>query len=97
MRQLLVIPNVRAYAGLFYCRTLSGYITYHLPSTEKFFILPKQYIYIYKLLRFETLNEFDAVENEKCLYPYWESNPDIEIFLPLYLVSIETDVPQLIR
>ena len=30
-RQLLVIPSVKSYAGLFYCRTLSGYFTYHLP------------------------------------------------------------------
>ena len=25
----------QSYAGLFYCRTLSGYFTHHLPCTKK--------------------------------------------------------------
>jgi hypothetical protein len=33
----------QSHAGLFYHKTLSGYFTYHLPCTEKYFILPTQY------------------------------------------------------
>jgi len=34
----------QSYAGLFYLRTLSGYFTYHLPDTAKYYFLPTQHI-----------------------------------------------------
>ena len=46
--------------------------------------------------RFATLGVYDAVEEES-LYPFWESNPDIQIFQSLNLVTALTAAPQLLR